>query len=777
MFESRYRRFVAARMVARGDVVSVFGNGVAEPATLSADEMTLAQMFDGQRSATQIVAAALQRLQLQLTPEALEGFAARLVRHGLLRAGADEPLPPTVQTYQQAVALGWTGQAPTMAPARGAPPTTVPGTMAVPGLLGGLTGLVSDRRGDANRLHVDIDSRPLVWLGRSLIWPLRSAWALCIFLSLLVTAAIALFTHRYELIGHVDDVFSSAYTLIGALLFAVMLVNLAASAARAAAVYRYTPETVRSGLLLGWLWIPKLFVDTAGAAEHSQRPERLRIIGSGMVGVGALAILCVLLWFLFGMTHPSIASASLVVVAVCVAVLILNVNPLTRRDGYYLLSHLLDTPDLREQAVLAVFGRRRPWFTQQQRLSKKVLLSYIGLNVAFWVFVVCLVSWNVSNWLVDRFAGNGFLVFSVLMGAYMYRQFRKAGDARSNLGWKRNWMPSKTTLVIAAVVFLLCLVPYRYEPSGEFVVLPNARADIRALVDGDVREVLVQEGDLVSAGDVIARLSGDEERAKVAAAEAEIARLNADLALAQAGGKPAEVDVARQRVETARKRSEVLRASANRLAQAYKHRAVTTQEYERALGAADVADEELIEAERSLDLTLSAAADDRIVSIKAQIREAEVALEYSQLELKNTEIRSPIDGQVVSSVLRTSIGNFLHRGELLATVEDKSRRMIEIKLPETGISEIEIDSPSFAKLWAYPGTTFRGMVTEVAPAAEKERYGNVVRVYAEVEDPDGQMKSGMTGNAKVRGGWHLAVVVFTRAIVRFLFVEVWSWLP
>ena len=46
-----------------------------------------------------------------------------------------------------------------------------------------------------------------------------------------------------------------------------------------------------------------------------------------------------------------------------------------------------------------------------------------------------------------------------------------------------------------------------------------------------------------------------------------------------------------------------------------------------------------------------------------------------------------------------------------------------------------------------------------------------------LDDPQNRLKTGMTGNAKVDAGWSIVIVVFTRAISRFLFVELWSWIP
>lgn len=761
-----------------GGSVDVFAQGQTAALRMSAADHALAQLFDGERDAGAIRAAARERFGRALSPEGLEGFAAGLVRHGLLQAGADEPLPVPAHTLEQAHALGWTGDPALIAGAGPAalPPSTVPGSLSAPGLLGGLTGLISGRRGEANRVDIVIDPRPLIAIGRLLIWPLRSRAALLAFGALVIAALVALYQQRLDLLANVDDIFTG-YRPLFAALGAALLVNLASASARAAAVARYTPERVRAGVLLGMFGVPRLFVDSAGAAERAGRADRMRIVGASIVGVFALAVLCVFVWFLSMPTRPATAAAAIAVLAVALLMLLFTLNPLPKRDGYFLLAQWLDAPDLREQALFAVFGYERPWFNRARRLPRRALQIYAACMAIYWVAVIAVMFAFSGRWLSEHYGGLGFLVLAVSMGAYMYKQFGKAREPRSTLGWKSDWTLSKRNKWILGGALLLCVLPYRYEPSGEFVVLPQARADVRALVAGDVREVLVKEGDAVRAGDVIARLADDEQRAQVAAGEAKLAQLQADLTLAQRGGKAEEIEVAKQQVATAQKRFEVARATANRLEQAFRRRAVTVQEYERARGAADVAEQELAEAQRALDLVSSPATSDRIAAVEAQVREAEATLAYHRQQLQQTRIAAPIDGRIVSGSLRFAIGNYLNRGELLAVVEDTRQRLVEIKLPETGIGEIAIDKRAYAKAWAYPGTTFRGAVQSIAPVAEEGRYGKVVRVNMAVEDPDDQLKSGMTGNAKVQGDWHLLIVVFTRALTRFLFVEVWSWLP
>lgn len=339
------------------------------------------------------------------------------------------------------------------------------------------------------------------------------------------------------------------------------------------------------------------------------------------------------------------------------------------------------------------------------------------------------------------------------------------------------WLPSWPWLVALALLAVLSLLPYPYAPSGDFEVLPSQRADVRALAGGDVREVLAKEGDRVTAGQAIARLDDTAARAKVAAAEAETARLRADLALARKGAKAEEIEVARQRVATARSAANLAAQQAARVTSAYKGKSVTAQEYERAIGAADVARQQLVEAQSALGLISSPAQNERLKALEADVRRAEADLSFRQQELAWATVTTPIAGQIVASRLQYARGNFLNRGELLAVVEDSGELLAEIRMPEAVMSDIRVDARARARPWAFPGVSFEGTVTAISPVAEEGQYGRVVRVQMVVSDPEQRLKTGMTGNAKVSAGTHPAIVVFTRALLRFFRVEVWSWLP
>lgn len=786
MSRPRYRQFVCARAEPLQGEIELWaqGDGDAVPVRLSADDYALAQWHDGTRDAASIHALALQSGRA-ISAGALEGFVAELAQRRLMRRGTHETLPPPAHSDAELQALGWLGGVPTLAaqPAYALPPSSVPGSRANAGLTGGLTGLVTGARGQANQIDVPLAPGLFVAFGNLLIWPVQSRARLLAFLALCLMALALLIAHRLDWLSMTAGLFGS-YRAIATAVIGAILVNFFSMSARAAAIARYTPEQPRIGFVYGPLRIPRLFVDTAGAAERAGRADRMRIVGSGLIGTAAPAALSILIWFLFAETQLAIARFCVGLTIVTAVSLALRLNPLTRYDGYFLLSNALSVPDLRERAIGAMRGlrQRRGWSTPTRDLPYRALFVFGLASLAFVVALLVVLLWAVGGWLSERFHGTGFLALLSVMGVYMVKQYSRVAVERSTMGHLRKpWRPTPRQKTLAWIVAVICVLPYPYGVSGDFEVLPSDRADVRALVAGDVREVLVQEGDVVKAGQVIARLDDAEQQAKVAGTEAEFTRLSAELALLRKGARDEEIEVARSRVATARAAAELAESNAKRVATAYRGKSVTPLEFERARGAADVARQQLMEAERQLELVGSAALVERIQGLEAEVKRAKAEFDYAQQELAYTRIAAPIDGRVVSSQLQFARGSYLARGDQLATIEDTSQLLADIRLPESSIGDIEIDAEASLKPWAFPNSSFEGVVRAIAPAAEEREeeigYGKVVRVQVALADPDNELKTGMTGNAKVEAGWSIVLVVFTRAIARFLFVELWSWIP
>ena len=59
----------------------------------------------------------------------------------------------------------------------------------------------------------------------------------------------------------------------------------------------------------------------------------------------------------------------------------------------------------------------------------------------------------------------------------------------------------------------------------------------------------------------------------------------------------------------------------------------------------------------------------------------------------------------------------------------------------------------------------------------EESYGRIVKVLIDMRDSDLVLKPGMSGYGKINLGKKPIAILLTRPLIRFIQVELWSWLP
>lgn len=769
-----YRKFVfaAASRTAAGHY-SVTSPRHGRAFRLEPAEFELARLFDGDRDTAAIRDAAARLFGREFGPAELEQFASELATAGLLEPGSQQPLP--VPPQSDATTSGWVGARSTPGPEI-APPSTLPGSLSGSGRMGTLTSLWGAFRGEIDPLRWSFPVGVFLPLGSLLGWALASSVLVWLLVAGSFACTFALWVNRTAVAA---DVVRLAHPLIFTLtaLVCLALLEFLGEVARAAALRRATGVTPRFGIMLGVGWIPFFKADTAGVAENAPRAVRMRIIGAAMVATLTLEVLGIGGWFAFHHGHNLLPVFCIGLAIAAMIWMFILVNPLAKRDGYHLLANLMSAPDLREQALVALFGYSKPWL-DSRRIGKNTLYVYGALCVAYLAWVVVWLVLFPGEWLQGGWGAAGVIVFVAVAGLYIWLQVSRILSQRSSIGGEIVIPPpSRIDWIIIGVIVAVSLFPWPYQPSGDFVVLPYARADVRSQISGEVRQVLVKEGDAVKAGQVVAVLADDEEVAAVATSKADIAKLYAELQLEKEGSRPEEIEVARQEVATAQKRYEFAQAEAVRQSKAFQQKAVSDQQYQHYLSEAEVNQQQLLEAKRHLDLVTGGTRPEKLDETRAEIAAAQAQLEFHSRQLEYTKVRAPIDGRVVSGTLMFAVGDYMDRGALLARVDQTDKLQVEIHLPETAIGEIKVGNRACAKAWGAPFDCFDGTVTQIAPAAQAESDGRVIRVMMQVDVVDGRLKPDMTGYAKVDAATYPLIVAFTRPLVRFFTVEIWSWLP
>ncbi len=338
---------------------------------------------------------------------------------------------------------------------------------------------------------------------------------------------------------------------------------------------------------------------------------------------------------------------------------------------------------------------------------------------------------------------------------------------------KRRW-PRYVLLVVVLVVMAL---PYPYETGGPLQILPIDRQELTAETAGVIAEVMVGGGESLEAGTYVARMSSSEQEKNVGTTRAAILEQQAKLEELLNQVRAEDVALARKRLETARTKAAFSAEAAARMEKLYATGTISLDDYDSARRTMEVDKAQVVEEQANLARVQGGAHPQEIEAARYELQRLEEQLKFYERELEDTRFVMPFDGRVVTMNLRQSVGQYLNKGEVFAVVENDATLRVDLKIPESDISEVSIGSATRIKIWAYPDKVFTGEVTEISPVVEAETFGRVVTVTTVIGNEEGLLKTGMTGFGKIDGGTKPVIVAFTRMIVRFFRIEIWSWIP
>ncbi len=254
-----------------------------------------------------------------------------------------------------------------------------------------------------------------------------------------------------------------------------------------------------------------------------------------------------------------------------------------------------------------------------------------------------------------------------------------------------------------------------------------------------IAELPVQAGDVVSAGQLLARTHMHAAaEAALAEAGAEVAVRRARLAVVEAGLKPAEI--AALAAETERERADLAEA-AQLLARAERLRGESTisvQELENAQARFLSASNRVVAATQRL----AAGAEVRPVDValaRAEVAAAEAAVERARRELAQTEVRSPFAGEVLA--LHARVGEVAAGG--LLDLGRTASMEVEAEVYESDIARIRPQQRAEVRGDAFPGV-LPARVTAIGRQVRPNRLlhpdpaafadNRVIEVTLEVED-------------------------------------------
>lgn len=236
---------------------------------------------------------------------------------------------------------------------------------------------------------------------------------------------------------------------------------------------------------------------------------------------------------------------------------------------------------------------------------------------------------------------------------------------------------------------------------------PKNYVDVGTQVSGQLKKVHVAIGDRVEKGQLIAEIDPAVYRTKVQSSQANLDKLQAQLALRQA-----EATLARQRLERNR-----------RLLQAEAMSQDTVEENEAALKVAEA----------------------QVKSLRAEIKAAESVLEGDTTNLGYTRIYAPITGTVVAeSAVEGQTVNASQSAPVIVQIADLETMTVWAQVAEADIVKVRPGMPAYFTTLGMPERRWRGQVRQVLPTPETVNDVVLYNVLIDVDNQEQLLMSKMT---------------------------------
>ncbi|WP_348254754.1 efflux RND transporter periplasmic adaptor subunit [Leptolyngbya sp. ST-U4] len=325
----------------------------------------------------------------------------------------------------------------------------------------------------------------------------------------------------------------------------------------------------------------------------------------------------------------------------------------------------------------------------------------------------------------------------------------------------------------------------RITASG--TVQPIQTVNLSPKTSGVLAELLVEQGERVQQGQVVARMESRTIQAQLTQAQARVAQAEARLAGQRAGNRPQEIAQAEARVRQA---EAVVNATQARL-QLAQDRVVRNQQLADEGAISQDALDEVIsnaaniqatleqnqasvqEARRSLDLVQSGNRSEDIAAAQAELQETRGNLEGVEVQYQDTLIRAPFSGIITQKfategafVTPTTSASEATSATSTAIVALAEGLEVLAEVPEVDVRQLRIGQAVEIQADAYPDQVFQGRVRLIAPEAVVRQNVTSFQVRIELTNGLDKLRSGMNVDTTFLGdSVKNAVVVPTVAIV------------
>jgi HlyD family secretion protein len=264
--------------------------------------------------------------------------------------------------------------------------------------------------------------------------------------------------------------------------------------------------------------------------------------------------------------------------------------------------------------------------------------------------------------------------------------------------------------------------PVKTASQGDFLIAAAGRIEpgsedikLASQLNGKLKTMLVEEGDRVQRGQVLAELENSDYRAQVESAEAEVAQKQAELRKVINGARTQERREAASTVEEARAVMNNAQADMDRRQKLFAAGVISREEADRYEKEYEVAKARYEEMSQHHALVAADAREEDRSMAEANLALAQARLDEARAVLDKTYVRAPIDGTVLRKFHRAgeSVSNSSTSPDPIFTIGDKRALRVRVDVDEADVSKLTLGQAAYVTADAYGSQRFKGHVVRI----------------------------------------------------------------
>jgi HlyD family secretion protein len=315
-------------------------------------------------------------------------------------------------------------------------------------------------------------------------------------------------------------------------------------------------------------------------------------------------------------------------------------------------------------------------------------------------------------------------------------------------------------IIVIIIVVVLLINHFMAKNDNDTLKLSGnvevTETNVGFKLPGRIIELVVDEGQQVKAGQVIARLDNAELTSVVAQSKASLQEALTRLAELRAGSRAQEIERARASVNAQAADLDKAKKDYERAEILYKNGAISMSQFEAAQNAYNTRAAQFKSTQETLSLITEGPRKEDIQAAEYRVQQARAMMNTSEERLRDTVLVAPISGMILRK--NVELGEIVSAGTPVYTIGDLENPWIKVYVKEDRLGQVKFGQKADIKIDSFKGKIYEGTITFISSEAEftpknvqteEERVKLVFGVKIKVKNENGELKPGMPADVKI----------------------------